>query len=189
MAEKPIPSKILTESTYGDPTSIEPDKLVKLLEQSEPEAKRAGAEAFARISATTTERLTQYTVDLDMHLEADDAEVRAHLLCALASIAQERPSAVTISERVIACLDDDDAKVREWAALLIAYVGGPPAGQRETVLDQLVQLLDDDNAPVRRNACLGLVQMGQELDEVQRLLDDPDETVRETAKRIIKASE
>jgi HEAT repeat protein len=189
MVEEPIPDRIITETTYGEPTSVEPDKLVKLLEGSKPEAKRAGAEAFARISATATERLTQYTVDLDMHLETDDTEVRAHLLCALASIAQERPSAVTISERVIECLQDDDAKVREWAALLIAYVGGPPAGQRETVIDQLVQLLGDDNAPVRRNACLGLAQMGQELDQVQRLLDDPDETVRETAKRIIKAGE
>lgn len=190
MTDDPVPGRLLTEVSYGNPSSVEPDDLVSLLDRPDPEARRTGAEALARMAASAPGRLESHAPALERHLGADDEGVRAHLLCALASVAQATPSAVTATNRVLDALEDDDPQVREWAALLLAYVGGTPAGERRTAIDRLTALLDDEHATVRRNACLGLAQLDAEAaDAVRPLLDDPDETVRETAAQVVQLLE
>jgi len=187
MTDEPVPGRLLTEVSYGDPGSVEPDDLVALLERREAEARRAGAEALARLAATAPGRLEAHVDDIDRRLDTDDEQVRAHLLCALASVAQDTPSAVTVTTGVLDALAAEDPQVREWAALLLAYVGGTPAGERRTAVDRLTALLDDDRATVRRNACLGLARLDAgAVDAVRPLLDDPDETVRETAVQVVE---
>ena len=186
MTDDLVPGRLLTEVSYGDPGSVDPKDLVALLDRSDAEARRAGAEALARMAANAPERLEPYAGDLERYLGTDDDRVRAHLLCALASVAQVTPSAVTTTTRMIDALADEDPQVREWAALLLAYVGGTPAGERRTAVDQLIALLSDDHPTVRRNACLGLARLdASAADAVRPLLDDPDGTVRETAAQVL----
>lgn len=190
MTDEPVPGRLLTEVSYGDPGSVEPVDLVALLDRGDVEARRAGAEALARLAATDPERLEAHVDDIYGRLDTADDRVRAHLLCTLASVAQVTPSAVTATTRVLDALDAEDQQVREWAALLLAYVGGTPAGERRTAVDRLTALLADEHAAVRRNACLGLARIDADaVDAVRPLLDDPDETVRETAAQVIEALE
>lgn len=190
MTDDPVPGRLLTEVSYGNPGSVDPADLVSLLDSPDLDGRRAGAEALARLAATAPERLEPHASALDEHLETDDDEVRSHLLCALASVAQVTPSAVSPTVPVLDALESDDPQVREWAALLLAYVGGTPAGERRTAIDRLTALLDDDRPTVRRNACLGLAQLdAAAADAVRPLLDDPDETVRETAAQVVELLE
>ena len=190
MTDDPVPGRLLTEVSYGNPGSVDPADLVSLLDYPDPAGKRAGAEALARMAATAPERLGPHASALGEYLETEDDEVRAHLLCALASVAQATPSAVSATAPVLDALSSDDPQVREWAALLLAYVGGTPAGERRTAVDRLTALLDDDRPTVRRNACLGLAQLdAAAVDAVRPLLDDPDEAVRETAAQVVAALE
>ncbi|MEF8788780.1 MAG: HEAT repeat domain-containing protein [Haloarculaceae archaeon] len=190
MTDEPVPGRLLTEVSYGDPGSVEPSDLVSLLDRPDTEARRSGAEALARMAATTPERLESHAAEIESYLDTDDDDVRAHLLCALASVAQVTPSAVVATTRVLDALADDDPRVREWAALLMAYVGGTPAGERRTAVDRLTALTEDDRATVRRNACLGLARLdASAADAVRPLLDDPDEAVRETAAEVLRILE
>ncbi|MEF8841994.1 MAG: HEAT repeat domain-containing protein [Haloarculaceae archaeon] len=187
MTDDLVPGRLLTEVSYGDPGSVDPSDLVSLLDHPEPETRRAGAETLARMGASTPGRLEPYTPDLESHLRTDDERVRAHLLCALASVARVNPSAVTATSQVLDALEADDPQVREWAALLLAYVGGTPGGERRMAIDRLAALLADDHPTVRRNACLGLAGLDAEAaDAVRPLLDDPDEAVRETAAQVVE---
>jgi HEAT repeat protein len=187
MTDDPVPGHLLSEVSYGDPGSVDPADLVSLLDRPDPEARRTGAEALARMASTTPGRLESHAADIEAHLETDDEAVRAHLLCALASVAQVTPSTVTATTAVIDALGSESPRMREWAALLLAYVGGTPAGEREAAVVRLTALLEDDRATVRRNACLGLAQLdAAAVDAVRPLLDDPDESVRETAAQVVE---
>jgi HEAT repeat protein len=186
MTDDLVPGRLLSEVSYGNPGTVDPSDLVALLEYPTAEGRRAGAEALARLAATTPERLEAHAADLEPYLGSDDDRVRAHLLCALASTARVTPSAVTVTPEAVDALDDDDPQAREWAALLLAYVDGTPAGERRRAVDGLTALLEDDHPPVRRNACLALARLDADaVDAVRPLLDDPDEAVRETAAQVV----
>jgi HEAT repeat protein len=186
-ADDLVPGRLLAEVSHGNPGTVDPSDLVALLDYPDPAGRRAGAEALARMASTTPERLESHVPGVESHLGTDDERVRAHLLCALASVAQATPSAVTATPRAIDALADDDPQVREWAALLLAYVGGTPAGERRTAVDRLTALLEDDRPSVRRNACLGLAGLDADAAAAVRpLLDDPDGTVRETAEQVLE---
>jgi HEAT repeat protein len=186
MTDDLVPGRLLTEVSYGNPGSVDPSDLVSLLDRPDAEARRAGAEALARMAATAPERLEPHASDVEPHLGTDDEAVRAHLLCALASVAQGTPSAVTATAPAVDALAAADPQVREWAALLLAYVGGTPAGERRTAIDRLTALLEDEQPTVRRNACLGLAALdAPAAAAVRPLLEDPDGTVRETAAQVV----
>ncbi len=187
MTDDLVPGRLLSEVSHGNPGSVDPVDLVSLLDYPEPEGRRAGAEALARMAANDPERLEPHAADIESSLDADDERVRAHLLCALASVAQVTPSATTATPQVLDALADEDPQVREWAALLVAYVAGTPAGERRTTVDRLTALLEDEHPTVRRNACLALAGLDADAaDAVRPLLEDPDETVRETAEQVLQ---
>lgn len=190
MTDDLVPGRLLAEVSYGNPGTVDPADLVSLLDYPDAASRRAGAEALARMAANAPERLEPHAANIEGHLETDDGEVRAHLLCSLASLAQVTPSAVVATARVLEGLTDENPQVREWAALLLAYVGGTPAGERRTAVDRLTALLEDDHPPVRRNACFALAQLdAASVDAIRPLLSDPDETVRETAAQIVELLE
>lgn len=184
------PDRVLAEVAYGNPAGVDPTDLVSLLDRPDEGARRAGAEALARLASTAPERVEPFVGTIDGRLDDGDPDVRAHLLCALASVAQETPDAVASTGRVLDRLSDGDNRVREWAALAVAYVGVADEDDRPVAVDRLTDLLDDDRATVRRNACLGLGRIDDEAaDAVRPLLDDPDETVRETARQVHRIGE
>lgn len=191
--DEPAPGRVLTEVTYGNPAGVDPSDLVTLLDRPDGDARRAGAEALARLASTDPARVEPLVAEIEERLEDegriedDGPNVRAHLLCALASVAQGNPHAVAAKGQVLDGLTDRNHRVREWAALTVAYVGVENADDRRVALDRLTDLLSDDRATVRRNACLGLGRLdAADADAIRPLLDDPDEVVRETARRVIQ---
>lgn len=185
--DEPVPGRVLTEVTYGNPAGVDPSDLVTLLDRPGGDARRAGAEALARLASTDPERVEPLVAEIEERLEDDGPNVRAHLLCALASVAQGNPDAVAARGQVLDGLTDRNHRVREWAALTVAYVGVENADDRRVALDRLTDLVSDDRATVRRNACLGLGRLDAAgADAIRPLLDDPDEAVRETARRVIQ---
>lgn len=181
--DEPGPGRLLDEVAHGNPAAVDPADLLALLERPDAEGRRAGAEALARLSSTAPERVEPHASTLDARLADDDPSVRAHLLCALASVAQDAPAAVEVSDLVLDGLADADPRVCEWAALAVAYVGVPAGADRRVAVDRLSGLLETDRASVRRNACLALGRLDAP-EAVEPLRDDPDETVREVARQV-----
>lgn len=183
--DEPSADHVLSAVTYGDPAGVDPADLVALLDRHDADERRAGAEALARLASTAPERVEPHASAVDGHLVDDDPAVRAHLLCSLASVAQGSPFAVPVTDRVLDGLADDDPRVCEWAALAVAYVGVADDDERRLAVERLSDLLEADRSSVRRNACLGLGRLGGDAaDAVRPLLDDPDEVVRDTARRV-----
>jgi HEAT repeat protein len=183
MPDEP-PVSLLNEISYGDPGTVEPRDLIECLDSEEPSERQKAAEGLARIGATSAERIEPHVAELQQSLTTTSGKTRANVMSALAAVAQRTPPAVSIVPPVIEALSSDDAAVREWAALLIAYVGGPPATQHGQIVEQLKELTNDGDPSVRRNAALALARL-DEADALEHLLTDDDEGVRTTAERIL----
>jgi HEAT repeat protein len=179
------PVSLLNEVSYGNPSSVEPERLIAYLDSDDPEIKTTAAEGLARLGTTAPERVQPYATEIQGYLEATEGETFANLLAALSAVAQQTPSAVSLTIPVVDGLHADNLKVREWSALLVAYVGGPPATKRTTTVERLERLTDDENASVRRNAALGLARL-RETDALQGLLSDRSDRVRRTAEQILQ---
>jgi len=183
MPDEPVVS-LLDELSYGDPGTVEPEDLIEFLDSEESSERQKAAEGLARIGATSAERIEPHVTEMQPSLTATSGKTRASVMSALAAVAQRTPSAVSIVPAVVEALSSDDATVREWAALLIAYVGGPPATQHGQVVEQLNELTNDGDPSVRRNAALALARLN-EVDSLEPLLTDDDERVRTTAEHIL----
>ncbi len=80
----------------------------------------------------------------------------------------------------VAPLNDEERAVREWAALVLAYVGSASASDVEPAVPKLLELLSDEHGSVRKNASLALLAAGAQstLPALRDPKDDQDPAVR-----------
>ncbi|MFC7157021.1 HEAT repeat domain-containing protein [Halomarina halobia] len=80
----------------------------------------------------------------------------------------------------MAPLNDEERAVREWAALVLAYVGSASASDVEPAVPKLLELLSDEHGSVRKNASLALLAAGAQstLPALRDPKDDQDPAVR-----------
>ena len=131
----------------------------------------------------------EVAADLTRFLKGPDRELRRSAALVLSKIGSaEAKDAVAV---LVEALDDNDADVREQAAIGLAYLG-EAAGDAVT---KLGQALSDRSPEVRRNAALALMHVGKRSGEVIRPLlraldsQEPAEVRQYAAEAISNAGE
>jgi HEAT repeat protein len=116
---------------------------------------------------------------------ATNADMRRSAVLALGRIG---PDALPALPALLRALGDDRVTVREAAATTIGLLGQEAAAEG---VPALITALNDAEPRVRRNALESLSDFGEAsraaAPEARRLLDDPDERVREAARRMLAA--
>jgi HEAT repeat protein len=183
----------------GDPKAVEP--LIKLLEDNDSEVQYAASIALGNIGEPALESLVEFIGNPNKSYPARLTAIRVlgemgepavqpligmlgstEGVAAAASLGNIGEPAVS---PLINILDDDDPKVRAYAARAL---GGT---KDERAVEPLISLLEDKDANVRSNAAMALGQIGDEraVEALTKSLNDEDERVRSIARSSIEEIE
>lgn len=154
--------------------------LVRALQSEQPVVRRHAAEALFWM----TKNKAALGALIKAATEDEDQKVRLVATAALGSpFGIEKDDAVVLAG-LVRIVKDKSPEVRARAARVL----GRLKSHTEVASQTLVSLFSDSDAKVRRAALRALLSLRSERDitpAVERLLDDPDESVRTSAKRLL----